>query len=86
MKDQKDPIVFLKKWGLRCFLGLIAVIAAFNYYTIVQDGTVKTQTFLGKVATAPVVPGFHIVNPFASFDTFSTKDIKISYDKLQVPS
>lgn len=67
-------------------VGLFLFILALNSYTVVQDGTVKTQTFLGKVNPAPVRPGFHLVNPFASFDTFSTKDIKISYDKLQVPS
>lgn len=64
----------------------IALALGLNSYVIVNDGTVKTQTFLGKVNTSPVLPGFHIVNPFASFDTFSTKDIKIAYDKLQVPS
>lgn len=71
------------KWGA---VGLIAVITALNSYTIVSDGTVKTQTFLGRVNPVPVTPGFHIVNPFASFDTFNTKDIAMKFDKLQVPS
>lgn len=67
-------------------VALIVIIFAFNSYTIVQDGTVKTQTFLGRVSPEAVKPGFHVVNPFASFDTFSTKDIALKFDKLQVPS
>ncbi len=86
MSREQELFKKFKKWGLGGVVALIALITALNSYTIVQDGTVKTQTFLGKVSTAPVLPGFHIVNPFASFDTFSTKDIKITYDKLQVPS
>jgi len=68
----------------------LAVVAALwlvpNAYTIVQDGTVKTQTFMGKVSPNPVMPGFHLVNPLADFDTFSTKDIAMKFDKLQIPS
>lgn len=68
-------------------LGLVAVITAFNSFTIVDDGTVKTKTFLGKVDPNPVLPGLNFpINPFASFDTFSTKDIAMKFDKLQVPS
>lgn len=68
-------------------LGLVAVITAFNSFTIVDDGTVKTKTFLGKVDPSPVLPGLNFpINPFASFDTFSTKDIAMKFDKLQVPS
>lgn len=67
----------------------LSVIAALwlvpNMYTVVQDGTVKTQTFLGKVSPKPVMPGFHIVNPLADFDVFSTKDIALK-QTLQVPS
>lgn len=84
-REQKT-IRTIKRVALGTVAGIAALILAFNSYTIVQDGTVKTQTFLGKVSPTPVLPGFHVVNPFASFDTFSTKDIKISYDKLQVPS
>lgn len=86
MTNQEKTMRKIKRSIIGGVLGLVGVIFAFNSYTIVQDGTVKTQTFLGKVSPTPVLPGFHIVNPFASFDTFSTKDIKISYDKLQVPS
>lgn len=87
--NEQDVVKFVKKIKKFIFVGitvLILIILGFNSYTIVQDGTVKTQTFLGKVDPKPVLPGFHIVNPFASFETYSTKDIKISYDKLQVPS
>ena len=68
----------------------LSVIAALwlvpNSYTIVQDGTVKTQTFMGKVSPKPVLPGFHLVNPLADFEVFNTKDIAMKFDKLQVPS
>lgn len=68
-------------------LGVVAALWLVpNMYTIVSDGTVKTQTFMGKVDPKPVLPGFHIVNPLASFDTFSTKDIAMKFEKLQVPS
>lgn len=78
---------FAKK---RYIIGAIAAVALFgagmNSFTIVNDGTVKTQTFLGKVSPTPVLPGFHIVNPFASFDTFNTKDIQKKFPGLLVPS
>ncbi|MGS1687107.1 SPFH domain-containing protein (plasmid) [Klebsiella pneumoniae] len=68
-------------------LGVVAALWLVpNMYTIVQDGTVKTETFMGKVSPKPVLPGFHIVNTLATFDTFSTKDIAMKFDKLQVPS
>lgn len=74
------------KWFLIALAVVVMIFLGFNSFTVVQDGTVKTQTFLGKVSSVPVKPGFHIVNPFASFDTFSTKDIALKFDKLQVPS
>ncbi|UIW12605.1 MAG: hypothetical protein [Enterobacter phage ENC19] len=68
-------------------LGVIAALWLVpNSYTIVQDGTVKTQTFMGKVSPKPVMPGFHLVNPLADFEVFNTKDIAMKFDKLQVPS
>lgn len=68
-------------------LGVIAALWLIpNSYTIVQDGTVKTQTFMGKVSPKPVMPGFHLVNPLADFEVFNTKDIAMKFDKLQVPS
>lgn len=84
--SQKEEIAKIKKIAKRTAIGLVVAIAAMNSYTIVSDGTVKTQTFLGKVNPNPVTPGFHIVNPFASFDTFNTKDIAMKFEKLQVPS
>jgi len=86
MNEQRQALKKVLKYVVGGIVALILVILAFNSYTIVQDGTVKTQTFLGKVNPAPVMPGFHIVNPFASFDTYSTKDIAQKFDKLQVPS
>lgn len=86
MNQYQEQAKKIKKIAIYSIGGLIAAILALNSYTIVNDGTVKTQTFLGKVSPTPVLPGFNIVNPFASFDTFSTKDIAMKFDKLQVPS
>lgn len=86
MNEQRQALKKVLKYVVGGIVALILIILAFNSYTIVQDGTVKTQTFLGKVNPSPVLPGFHIVNPFASFDTYSTKDIAQKFDKLQVPS
>lgn len=83
---QQEQVQKVKKYGKIAVGALIAVILAANSFTVVNDGTVKTQTFLGKVDPTPVMPGLHIVNPFASFDTFSTKDIALKFKKLQVPS
>lgn len=66
---------------------VVGVVFCLNAYTVVQDGSVKTKTFLGKVDPTPLTPGFHFpVNPFASFDTYSTRDIKLTYKDIQVPS
>ena len=81
-----EPLDKVKKYAKLGALALVGIWLCSNSFVVVQDGTVKTQTWLGKVSPNPVLPGFHIVNPLASFDTFNTKDIKISYDKLQVPS
>lgn len=86
LTSEQKVIRTIKRWGIGAVVGLAGLVLALNSYTVVQDGTVKTQTFLGKVDPNPVLPGFHIVNPFASFDTFSTKDIAVKLDKLQVPS
>lgn len=86
MFETTDPIKKIKRISLGVIGGLILGIVALNSYTVVSDGTVKTQTFLGKVSPHPVMPGFHVVNPLASFDTFSTKDIALKFEKLQVPS
>ncbi|WWD13487.1 lipoprotein [Escherichia phage vB_Eco_mar004NP2] len=77
LTSEQKVIRTIKRWGIGAVVGLAGLILAFNSYTIVSDGTVKTQTFLGKVDPNPVLPGFHPVNPFASFDTFSTKDIAV---------
>lgn len=76
----------IKKIVLTVIVAVVVFIVAMNSFVIVQDGTVRTQTFMGKVSPTSVKPGFHIVNPFATFDTFSTKDIALKFEKLQVPS
>lgn len=63
------------------------VILGFNSYTVVQDGTVKVGKFMGKVDPVAYTPGFNApVNPLMSFDTYSTKDIRLQMKGLQVPS
>lgn len=86
LTSSQKQLRLIKRLAIGGVVGLIGFITALNSYVIVSDGTVKTQTFLGKVNPTPVQPGFHLVNPFASFDTFSTKDIAVKHDKLQVPS
>ncbi len=66
---------------------LFAGIITFNSYTIVQDGSVKVGTFLGKVNPVAYDAGLHFpINPFMTFDTYSTKDIRVSLKELRVPS
>ncbi|WP_405469158.1 SPFH domain-containing protein [Morganella morganii] len=66
---------------------LLAGIITFNSYTIVQDGSVKVGTFLGKVNPVAYDAGLHFpINPFMTFDTYSTKDIRVSLKELRVPS
>lgn len=86
LTSSQKQLRLIKRLAIGGVVGLIGFITALNSYVIVSDGTVKTQTFLGKVNPTPVQPGFHLVNPFASFDTFSTKDIAVKHYKLQVPS
>lgn len=65
----------------------LAAIFAFNSYTVVQDGSVKVGTFLGKVNPVAYEAGLHFpVNPFMTFDTYSTKDIRVELKSLRVPS
>ncbi|MEM7952689.1 SPFH domain-containing protein [Morganella morganii] len=66
---------------------LVAGVVTFNSYTIVQDGSVKVGTFLGKVNPVAYDAGLHFpINPFMTFDTYSTKDIRVSLKELRVPS
>lgn len=71
---------------LAVFLLTIGIVGL-NSYTVVQDGTVKVGKFLGKVDSDAYTPGLKFpVNPFTSFDTYSTKDIRLQMKGLQVPS
>lgn len=75
------------KWTVAAVVGLAVVITGLNSYTVVQDGTVKVGKFLGKVDPVAYTPGLSFpVNPFMSFDTYSTKDIRLQMKGLQVPS
>lgn len=64
-----------------------AALVAMNSYTIVSDGSVKVGTFLGKVDSKAYPPGLNFpVNPLMSFETYSTKDIRVPLKGLLVPS
>lgn len=75
-----------KKTGLIAGAVFTGLILAYNAFPVVQDGSVATQTFLGKVASEPLRPGINFINPLASLDTYSTRDIKMTFDRVQVPS
>lgn len=78
---------FNKKVIIGAVAALVLAIVGLNSYKVVQDGSVATKTFMGKVSPTVLNSGLHFpVNPLASFDTFSTRDIKISFDRVQVPS
>lgn len=65
---------------------LAAVTILWNSFIVVQDGTVETQSFLGKVSPEVYSSGLHIVNPLSSFTVYSVRDIKLSFDGIAVPS
>ncbi|AEK82039.1 hypothetical protein [Salmonella phage 7-11] len=45
MSREQDLFKKFKKWGLGGLVAVVALIVGLNSYTVVQDGTVKTQTF-----------------------------------------
>ncbi len=79
----KSMIKLVVGAALLLVIGLVGI----NSYTIVQDGSVKVGTFLGKVDPVAYDAGLHFpINPFTTFDTYSTKDIRVSLKELRVPS
>lgn len=62
------------------------LLLAANVFTVVDDGSVATTTFLGKVSPNIMQPGLNIINPLASVDTYSTRDLKMEFSNVQVPS
>lgn len=62
------------------------LLLAANVFTVVDDGSVATATFLGKVSPNIMQPGLNIINPLASVDTYSTRDLKMEFSNVQVPS
>lgn len=55
--------------------------------TTVPAGHAKVQTVFGKVSdAAPLSEGFHVVNPLASFTTYSLQDQAYELDNVSVPS
>lgn len=75
-----------KKKGLIAAAVAGAIIIAANVFTVVDDGSVATTTFLGKVSPNIMQPGLNIINPLASVDTYSTRDLKMEFTNVQVPS
>lgn len=63
-----------------------AIIIAANVFAVVDDGSVATTTFLGKVSPNIMQPGLNVINPLASVDTYSTRDLKMEFTNVQVPS
>ena len=63
-----------------------AGLLALNSYTVVQDGSAKTEKFLGKISDDVYNAGFHVVNPFASFEQFDIKENMFSLDDVSIPS
>lgn len=85
MRTMNKTPKITKKMGLSIAAGLLAAITA-NIFTVVDDGSVATTTFLGKVSPNIMQPGLNIINPLASVDTYSTRDLKMEFSNVQVPS
>ena len=65
----------------------LALVVVLNSFTIVQEGDVKVQSLFGKVDQTEVLKaGFHVVNPFKSFDRYSIRNDKYEIDGLNVPT
>ncbi|AWH15592.1 lipoprotein [Aeromonas phage 60AhydR15PP] len=86
MRTMSKTPKITKKMGLSIAAGLLAAITALNIFTVVDDGSVATATFLGKVSPNIMQPGLNIINPLASVDTYSTRDLKMEFSNVQVPS
>lgn len=86
MRTMNKTPKITKKMGLSIAAGLLAAITALNIFTVVDDGSVATTTFLGKVSPNIMQPGLNIINPLASVDTYSTRDLKMEFSNVQVPS
>lgn len=65
---------------------ILVLLLLANIFTIVQDGTVKTGKFMGKISDTVYLPGPHLVNPLMSFTTINVKDIMLKLDDVSIPS
>ena len=78
------------KFPIKTIVGVVSAViiglTALNSYTIVSPGEAKVGTLFGKVESAPLVEGFHVVNPMVDFDTYSIKDITVKWDGVKVPA
>ena len=68
-------------------LSAIMFITAMNTFTIVQAGTHKVESLFGTVFPIALKEGLHFpVNPFASFDTFDTRNDKYEVNGINIPT
>lgn len=74
------------KYGVTGIAAVLAMIISFNSYTIVDAGTTKVETLFGVVNPKHLGEGPHMVNPFASFDVFDTRNNKHIVENMQIPT
>lgn len=87
MQKQKSLVKRVVIGVVAAAVVLVGTLTAFNSYTVVQEGSVKVGSFLGKVNKEAYDAGLHFpINPFMTFDTYSTKDIRVKLEGLRVPS
>lgn len=81
-----NEIKFMAKVGTGAVTALAVVWLGFNAWTTVPAGHVKTQSLFGKVQNEVLTEGFHVVNPFKSFDTFAIRTDKYEVPGLNIPT
>jgi len=65
---------------------LIAIIIAFNAWTIVGVGKEKVGATFGKVHETALTSGFYIVNPLADFERYDLQEVTYTWEDLGVPA
>jgi regulator of protease activity HflC (stomatin/prohibitin superfamily) len=65
---------------------LIALIIAFNAWTIVGVGKEKVGSTFGKVHESALTSGFHIVNPLADFERYDLQEVTYTWEDMGVPA
>jgi regulator of protease activity HflC (stomatin/prohibitin superfamily) len=65
---------------------LIAIIIAFNAWTIVGVGKEKVGATFGKVHASALPSGFYIVNPLADFERYDLQEVTYTWEDMGVPA